>query len=107
MDQKTPDEQLDEVLNILKEHHSKSTKVVSWYADTYSTSVRGPFGRWLEVTEVNDSYKKNVASQSDDARYAASCMNSVPILIKVIERLQERCKKLEADLCIDQILREE
>lgn len=64
----------------------KSTKVVAWYP--HPGNVRGPFGRWFNITPVDPQYEKHVASASDDAEYAAAAMNAVPYLIQEIESLR-------------------
>jgi hypothetical protein len=74
----------------LKYLYEKSTQVVGWYA--HPAEVRGPFCRWLEVSEVASQYEKYVGSRADDAAYAAMAMNMAPHLIDQVETL---CAELE------------
>lgn len=75
----------------MREIAEKSTRVVAWYAHgPYESpspayaSVRGPFNRHLLVTPVADRYKHEVASQRDDAEFAAEAMNNfVPLLDRI------------------------
>jgi hypothetical protein len=87
----------------LKELKKMSTPVNSWYHN--GGTVRGPFNRWLEVTAVSPEYEKNVASGSDDAAYASAAMNMAPLMIELIENLESKIQKLEAELEIDKMLR--
>lgn len=84
-------------LKMLKDLEKNSTQVVGWYANGHT--VRGPFHRWFEVTKVAPEYEKNVGSMEDDVRYAAAAMNYLP---KLIERIEE----LEAQLALEDMLRE-
>ncbi len=84
-------------LNMLKELEKKSTQVVGWYANGHT--VRGPFHRWFEVTKVSPEYEKHVGRMEDDVAYAAAAMNYLPKLI-------ERIEQLEAQLALEDMLRE-
>ena len=86
-------------LNELREVAAKATQVVSWYP--HSTEVRGPFCRWFNVSEVDDQYAKNVASQADDAKFAAAAMNNLVPLLDHIEKLQKEVDELKIDLAIE------
>jgi hypothetical protein len=85
-------------LDTLEELHSKSTRVVAWYP--HPGQVRGPFGRWFEITKGSNGmgdeikYPTPVADTADDARYAAAAMNSVPKLIAEIRKLKGELNKL-------------
>jgi hypothetical protein len=81
----------------LRELSKNATQVVGWYP--HPAEVRGPFCRWLTVSEVAPEYEKNVASRADDAKYAAAAMNSIPALLDYIERL-------EGLLAVEDMLRE-
>jgi hypothetical protein len=83
----------------LREIASKATQVVSWYA--HPAEVRGPFHRWLNISEVDDKYKGNVASQADDAEFAAAAMNNLVPLLDTIDKLEKQVKSLEVDLAIE------
>lgn len=72
-----PNVELD--IPALEALYNKSTHVVAWYA--HPAEVRGPFCRWLTVSEVAEQYRKHVGEQSDDTAYAAAAMNSIPHLI--------------------------
>jgi len=83
-------------LQMLKELEKNSTQVVGWYAN--GGTVRGPFCRWFEVTQVAPEYEKNVGTATDDVKYCAAAMNYLP---KLIERVEE----LEALLAVEDMLR--
>lgn len=89
-------------LELLKELHAKSTRVVAWYG--HAAEVRGPFNRWLTVSEVQPQYKNNVASRSEDAAYAAAAMNMLPKLIECIEELRKERDQLELQLGIENMV---
>ena len=81
---------------------TKSTSVVNWYPHAYDSTegigatVRGPFGRWLQVTEVsNKDYP--AAKPEDDAKYAAAAMNYLPHLVEEVERLREELAQIAID----------
>ena len=74
----------------LREIANNSTWVVGWYA--HRTEVRGPFCRWLTVSEVLPKYEKHVAERSADALFAAAAMNSLVLLLDRIETLEEEVK---------------
>lgn len=76
----------------LMELYENSTKA-TWYG--HPCECRGPFNRWLTVSEVPEAYKKHVASQSDDAHYAAAAMNAVPGLVEEIEELRAQLAKFQ------------
>lgn len=80
----------DELLALYK----KSTDVVSWYA--HPAEVRGPFCRWLTVSEVSPEYEKNVGTRADDAAYAAAAMNNVPYLLEQNAALTAEVAELKA-----------
>ena len=72
----------------------RSTRVVSWYA--HPAQVRGPYTRWLEISEVPEQYKHNVASREDEAKFAAFAMNNVEaIAIAHLALLQEHEESLK------------
>lgn len=81
----------------LKELYEKSTSVVAWY-DTYKFKgeIRGPFCRWLTVSEVQPKYQKYVGAVEDDAAYACAAMNSVPHLLNVIQQAVDYLKEGKA-----------
>src|ERR1700677_859530 len=68
----------------MKELGKNATQVVGWYS--HPGQVRGPFGRWFEVTPVPPEYEKHVATQSDDSKYCAAAMNNLPYVIQMVER---------------------
>ena len=83
-------------LEKLKELEKKSTRVVQWYVypegDGYhpgQASVRGPFGRWLLVNGADDAPAEEVATKTDDAKFAAAAMNNFLPLIEEVERLRK------------------
>jgi hypothetical protein len=78
---------IDEAMNEIRETSQKTTDVVAWYA--HSSEVRGPFCRWLEITDVLPEYQKHVAFKHDEAKYIAACLNYAPMLIEEIERLRQ------------------
>lgn len=84
-------------LQMLKELEKNSTQVVGWYANGHT--VRGPFHRWFEVTKVAAEYEKYVGTMEADVQYAAAAMNYLPKLI-------ERIEQLEAQLALEDMLRE-
>lgn len=71
----------------IRQRVAAATKVVAWYA--HPTEVRGPFNRWLTVSDVAPKYRKHVASQADDAAYAAAAMNMVPKLLEALDIAHE------------------
>lgn len=89
-------------LELLKQLHERSTKVASWHVG--AAEVRGPFNRWLTVSEVPEMYRSNVASRSDDATYAAYAMNYLPKLIACIEDLRKQRDQLELQLGIETMI---
>ena len=88
-----------EQLKLLKQ---ASTNVVEWYPQ--GATVRGPFGRWLNVSDVSPEYNKHVAFSADDARYAAAAMNMLPKLIECIEDLRKQRDELELQLGIENMV---
>lgn len=64
----------------------KSTWVVGWYS--HNNEVRGPFGRWFEITEVSPEYQKNVAWPWDDAKFCAHAMNNIESISQAYLTLQ-------------------
>lgn len=91
------------LIEAIKCAKTDSTDVTAWHHN--GATVRGPFNRWLEVTEVAEEHTKYVAWGSDDAKFASVAMNSVMILIKKIEELEQVNQELEAKLYIDDMLR--
>ena len=92
-------------LEALKELEKKSTQVVGWYSNYANLGqVRGPFGRWITVSDVAPPYSNNVADVADDARYIEAAINMVPYLIEDIEKLQEKIKQLETEIGIEKDL---
>lgn len=89
-------------LELLKELQKKSTQVVQWYA--HPAEVRGPFGRWLTVSEIPQEYQKHCGSRSDDATYAAYAMNWLPKLIECIEDLRKQRDQLELQMGIENMV---
>lgn len=79
-----------------------STRVVGWYAHTYSGEVRGPFCRWLTVTGGDNGmvdpikYPTPVSSIADDTLFAAAAMNNLVPLLDYIDTLKARIAELEA-----------
>lgn len=92
-------------LEELKELEKKSTQVVGWH-DNYASAgeIRGPFNRWLTVSNVAPMYEQHVGSREDDAKYAAACMNMVPHLIQNIEELQKEVERLKVELGVEKDL---
>ncbi len=78
----------------LKALFNNSTNVESWHAH-WPGEVRGPWCRWLQVTEVAPEYEKHVAHKMDDARYATAAMNNLPHLIARIEELEKKVEQYE------------
>lgn len=76
-------DELEELRSVAKQ----STSVVAWYP--HPTEVRGPFCRWLTISEVDDKYKHNVASTSDEAEFVAAAMNNLVPLLDHIEKLEK------------------
>lgn len=89
-------------LELLKTIAAASTKVNAWYA--HGETVRGPFNRWLKVTEVDKQYAKHVAFSHDDARFAATAMNNMLRLIECIEDLRRQRDELELQLGIENMV---
>lgn len=89
-------------LEALKLTAQSSTKVNHWYL--HGTTIRGPFNRWLNVTEVDPAYKANVASAYDDALFAATAMNNMLKLIECIEDLRRQRDELELQLGIENMV---
>ncbi len=91
-------------LEELKVLHAASTKVNQWYPHPYDGTIRGPFHRWLTVSEVDAQYAKNVAFRGDDVKYAAAAMNMLPKLIECIEDLRKQRDELELQLGIENMV---
>jgi hypothetical protein len=87
--------QLAEEIQEFKELCKNTTQVVAWYP--HPAEVRGPFCRWLTVSEVAPEYEKNVGTRHDDAKYAAAAMNIAPKLVAYLE-------KIEALIAVEQML---
>lgn len=87
---------IEDCVTYILESYEHSTKVVGWYA--HPEEVRGPFGRWLTVSEVSQDYKVQVAPRMDDSRFASACMNYGPKLaVKFLEmqaQLEEKDKRI-------------
>ena len=92
----------DEDIKALREAEFMSTDVVAWYP--HSHEVRGPFGRWLTVSEVDSSNKSHVADTFEDAKFAAAAMNALPHLLDLVESLKHKVQELEAKLAIEKML---
>lgn len=90
-----------EYLKILK---AASTNVAQWCASPHDGTIRGPFNRWLTVSDVDPQYAKHVAFKGDDARYAAEAMNMLPKLIECIEDLRQQRDELELQLGIENMV---
>lgn len=86
-------------LEEMRKRCEASTKVVAWYAEP--AEVRGPFCRWLTVSEVDSKYLHNVASRADDAAFAAMAMNNVLPLLDALEvclgALEKEIQRQEKD----------
>lgn len=74
---------LDEAVKQILETYENSTPVVGWYA--HPEEVRGPYCRWLTVSDVNPEYKKYVAAKSDETKFIAAALNFAPKLAKALE----------------------
>lgn len=91
---------LTELANQILADAEKTTKVVAWYAhsngDNFYTdaTVRGPYHRWFRVEQVPIDCINKVAPACDDAKFAATAMNSVEILAKAVLIQQEALKKI-------------
>jgi len=83
-------------LQQLKERMDKSTEVVNWYPymEVDGATVRGPWGRWFRVNDI-DYGKEHVASALDDAEYAAAAMNNLPKLIDELEQFRKTFNELQ------------
>lgn len=69
----------DKLLTQIKEDReirAKSSQVVAWYPHRFDGTIRGPFNRWLTVSEVREEYKNNVASVGDDVEFFAHAANT-------------------------------
>lgn len=82
-------------LNMLRELKAKSTQVNGWYhysvGDGYHpgfASVRGPYHRWFLVQAGDDQGHGGLASQDDDAKFAAAAMNNLPQLVDDVVTLK-------------------
>lgn len=87
-------------LKQLREIAAKATQVVSWYphhsgGDDHGATVRGPFCRWFRVTAVDEQYRKHVASDYDDAQFAAAAMNNLIPLLDLIEEMRAALSRAE------------
>ena len=88
-------------LDLIKSLILKSTSVVNWYPHGYESTknmgatVRGPYGRWLYVTEKQGDDPEHIASAEDDAKYAAAAMNYLPHLVEEVETLREELQKMK------------
>jgi hypothetical protein len=89
-------------LEKLKAIAAASTKVNEWYAN--GGTVRGPFNRWFNVTDVPEQYKQHVAWCGDDAQFAAAAMNNMVKLIECIEDLRKQRDELELQLGIENMV---
>lgn len=87
---------LEEILSVYDTLKANSTRVNGWWAHREDGTIRGPFCRWLTVSEVDPIYKKNVAEIGDDVDYAAAAMNDLP---KVIEALRTAMSQIKVELC--------
>lgn len=84
-------------IKALRELAEKATRVNAWYphggsdrCGDHEATVRGPFNRWLIVTDTSDpGYRKHVADAYDDARFAAAAMNSLVPLLDYIHALEQ------------------
>lgn len=85
-----------EELRRLRELTDKSTRVVGWYAHSYSGEVRGPYHRWFKCTG-NEDKKYPTAEIEDDVKYAAAAMTSLPALLDHIDKLNNKILNLEID----------
>lgn len=85
---------VSDAINEILDSYKKSTKVVGWYAHPYAGEVRGPFNRWLTVSNVPDKYKKDVAEKSDDTLFASNAMNLAPKLAIELVKSQSKVDKL-------------
>jgi hypothetical protein len=80
-----PDFEMD--IAKLSEQFLRSTPVSAWRASPDAT-VRGPYNRWFQVTDVPEQFQRLVAHPVRDATYAAAAMNAVPHLINYISKLE-------------------
>lgn len=87
---------IDAMIKLILEAAAKSTPVVGWYA--HPAQVRGPFGRWLEITKVLPEYQKYVADERDEAEYAAAVMNFAPYVASAYASLAAELKARNAEL---------
>lgn len=74
---------VNEMIKEVKATYKNSTKVVGWYSHT--SDVRGPYCRWLTVSDVLPEYEKHVGTKYDDAIYIANAMNYAPKLAVELE----------------------
>lgn len=82
-----PSETILAKIKEMREIESKSTKVSAWYAHNEDNTVRGPYCRWLKVSEVGEQYKHNVAHASDDAIFFAMAANNFNAILSAMEVL--------------------
>lgn len=87
---------IEDAIADIKTTFANSTKVVGWYA--HSTEVRGPFNRWLTVSEVPVEYKTSVASRTHDALYATMAMNFAPKIVQAYESAQAEIESLKKSM---------
>lgn len=92
-------------LKLLRELAEDSTKVVGWYAhgggdrcELHEATVRGPFGRWLKISDVGEKYRHEVALAEDDAKFAAAAMNNLVPLLDYVEELKTNIEFLNRQL---------
>lgn len=77
-----------------KEREEKATKVNSWYPHELDGTIRGPFCRWLKVSEIEPQYQKHCGSIGDDTKYAAGAMNWEPKWREMVEVAIPLIKKI-------------
>ena len=88
----------------ITEAFKNSTQAVGWYLHKYDRSlggvatIRGPWHRWVSISEGNDDQKGYVADAQVDAEYFAMAINNTPHLIKKVEDLEDKIKKLDFEL---------
>ena len=84
----------------LREIASNSSRVVHWYLHSYdstsggASTVRGPWNRWITISEGNDPEFKHIATPQADAKFVYAAMNNFEPLLDRVEQLEAELTKL-------------
>lgn len=87
----------------LRKIAEESSDVVAWYPHPEDNTIRGPFGRWLQVIEGGSGYPgvpAPIATAENDTRFTAAAMNNLVPLLDELDAMERKIVDLQLELIL-------